>query len=169
MESGKLELAKYTAAHISATVRLATGLRMELERRKAEPGPLGELARRLRVIPTEMELLIWDPRTTHPTAIFIFDHFNKANQQSLFGRGAKIIVCLQLAWTDKHWLGDPKDMGHVADKSSSSVWTGRAKQPRAIVQREPLSTPGGQISLWYSDFVEDESVLPKEFIRPRIG
>lgn len=37
-----------------------------------------------------------------------------------------------------------------------------------VVQKEPLSTPGGQIKLWLSDLVPmaDLANLPSEFVRP---
>jgi len=83
--------------------------------------------------------------------------------------GARAVVSPQLGLSTGVWLGDDAKMARLADKSFVWVWTTVRGQVKAVVQREPLSTPNGHIRLWLSDLIEKREDLPDEFVRPIDG
>ncbi len=61
-----------------------------------------------------------------------------------------------------------RQVQRLAEHSLVSVLTKVNGTVKTVVQRESLSTLGGAVKLWLSDFVEqdDAKALPDEFIRP---
>jgi hypothetical protein len=78
----------------------------------------------------------------------------------------RTIVVVNLGLPDD--LDSDRAVRRLAEFSFVSVFAVVDGKVKAVVQREPLSTPGGEINLWVSDFVKGDDVLelPGEFIRP---
>ncbi|KAK3349213.1 hypothetical protein B0T25DRAFT_237103 [Lasiosphaeria hispida] len=65
-------------------------------------------------------------------------------------------------------LDGGRALRRLAEFSSVSVFAMVDGKVKAVVQKEPLSTPGGEIKLWLSDLIKNDDALnlPGEFIRP---
>lgn len=89
-------------------------------------------------------------------------------------QNTRIVVALQLSVSEGDPLGDSDRLACAARRSSVWVWYqapfgANSYQTKAIVSREPLSTPDGHIHLWLSDLVHEPARLPPELIRPNDG
>ena len=84
------------------------------------------------------------------------------------GSTVNAVASMQLGLPINHWLGNSGQMARAADNSFVWVWS-RDPQPghvKAVVHRQPLSTPDGQINLWLSDLVQNPKLLRDDkFIR----
>jgi hypothetical protein len=78
----------------------------------------------------------------------------------------RTVVVVNLSLPDD--LDSDRAVRRLAEFSTVSVFTVVDGKVKAVVQREPLSHPGGEIKLWVSDLVKGDDVLdlPGEFIRP---
>lgn len=83
--------------------------------------------------------------------------------------GARTAISLQLSFSETAPLDDKANYARMADNSAVWVWSKVDGKAKAVVRQEPLSTPGGQIELWLSDFAPEDTRLPVEFVRPLHG
>jgi hypothetical protein len=105
-----------------------------------------------------------------PTCLIVFGNGNHQGT-SVFAQyitenpeHAKTVVALDLGLTGR--LDSERKVQRLAQNSSVSVFTMVNGVVKTVVQREPLSTSGGEIQLWLSDLVKDHKGLSEEFVRP---
>jgi hypothetical protein len=142
------------------------------------PAPIGPLARTMWAVEGpgdhDHHLTVVSKSTTRPTAILVFTATNK---HMGLGKCAhhfdqyptlRAITVVQLALPMQ--LETDRQVRRLAKHSHVSVDTKvKVNGPvKAVVQRESLSTPGGAIKFWLSDFAnqDDAKCLPDEFTRP---
>jgi hypothetical protein len=105
-----------------------------------------------------------------PSIIFRWeDHNGKTNAGNLMTRlGVRTVVSLNMAAIPKDPmdLNDPARMKRIAAHSSAAVWAVDDSGKPCCAQDEKLSTPGGKIGLWLSDFVANPEQLPEDLRRP---
>jgi hypothetical protein len=89
--------------------------------------------------------------------------------QCITTHGARTAVSIQLSFAGKDWLDDKEKCARMAANSAVWVWTKVDGTVKPVVHDQRLSTPGGQIELWLSDFVPDDTTLPDAFVRPVHG
>ncbi|KAH6848210.1 hypothetical protein B0I37DRAFT_159097 [Chaetomium sp. MPI-CAGE-AT-0009] len=178
--------------HVGVAMALAIETGISLRSFYSYPGSVGALARRVQLQsgyplvratghdqdgkPTgnagPPALAFTSPLSKHPTLVLDFaGHENNApskHAQYITMHGARTVVSLQLSFNTMTPLGDKAKYKRMADNTAVWVWTTVNGEVKAVVQREPLSTPGGQIKLWLSDFspMGEDKDLPSEFVRP---
>lgn len=79
----------------------------------------------------------------------------------------RLVVRIRLALLPKGWKqGESTD---VIDSSTVSVWQydAVARQAKCVQGPQPLSTKGGHVALWVSDFLsEEDDAIPEHLKRP---
>ncbi|KAK3363723.1 hypothetical protein B0T25DRAFT_576265 [Lasiosphaeria hispida] len=107
------------------------------------------------------------------TSVFVFasagNHKGTGTYAQYFAKYPKTmrtVVAVNLGLPDN--LGGDRALRRLAEFSSVSVFAMVDGKVKVVVQKEPLSTPGGEIKLWLSDLIKSDDVLdlPGEFIRP---
>jgi hypothetical protein len=74
------------------------------------------------------------------------------------------VVAVSLALPGK--MDSERKLERLGENSSVSVFTMVDGVPKTVVSKERLSTSGGGVKLWLSDFVKERESLPDEFVRP---
>lgn len=89
--------------------------------------------------------------------------------QHITAHGARTAISLQLSFPQNDRLDVKEKYERMATNSAVWVWTEVDGTVKPVVHDQRLSTPGGQIELWLSDFVPDGTTLPDAFVRPVHG
>lgn len=161
-----------TALKYSTQYVIATGL----ECISHLPAPIGPLARKMwqEDGPDDdhdhLTVFTESPTGATATSIIIFtatnDHMGPGKLAYYFAKNPALhtVTVVQLALPMK--LETDRQVRRLAEHSYVSVFVGGPAT--AVVQRESLSTPGGAIKFWFSDFVkqDDAECLPDELTRP---
>jgi len=109
-------------------------------------------------------------KNKNPSCVFIF-YYGNHQGSSRFAQlitkhpqDTQTVVAVKVALPGK--MDSTRKMQRLAQNSLVSVFTMVDGVVKTVVQQEPLSTPGGGVKLWLSDFVKERESLPDEFIRP---
>ncbi|KAK0724269.1 hypothetical protein B0H67DRAFT_550084 [Lasiosphaeris hirsuta] len=105
-----------------------------------------------------------------PNCLVVFfngNHTGASRYAQLIAKHQKdtqTVVAVQFALPGR--MESKRKTQRLACNSFVSVFTMVDGVIKTVVQQEPLSTPGGEIKLWLSDFVKEPESLPDEFVRP---
>ena len=106
----------------------------------------------------------------NPSCVFVFHHDNRGGPSKFaqlitkHPQDTRTVVVVKVALPGK--MDNKRKMQRLAQKSLVSVFTMADGFVKTVVQQEPLSTPGGGVKLWLSDFIKEREGLPDEFVRP---